>query len=127
MAKPAGNPASNPANEPVTDPAGGPVAAPTSLDSFAWHRRIVARRLDRIVGDVRELADALERLGGDLDLIVQSPTGDVEVFTYDRIAARAVAAIMNALPNLGLDALVTVATEADVARQLEAAIAGTRH
>jgi hypothetical protein len=123
MPDPASNPASNPVNEPVRDPA----TMPTPVNSFAWHRRIVARRLDRIVGDVRELADTLERIGGDLDQIVQSPTGDVEVFTYDRVAARAVAAIMNALPNLGLDALVRVATEADVARQLEAAIAGTRH
>lgn len=120
-------PASNPANEPVTDPASGPVTAPTSLDSFAWHRRIVARRLDRIVGDVRELADALERLGGDLDQIVQSPTGDVEVYTYGRVAGMMTSAIMNALPNLGLDALVRDASEADVARHVEAVTTRTGH
>lgn len=82
---------------------------PTTAEEYAAQQ--MRRRIDSIAADLSALADTVRRQGSDTLLV-----GGRGRNSYGEIAARVQREVMNALPNLGLDALTNAAATADLIR-----------
>lgn len=85
------------------------MTGPTTAEEYAAQR--MRQRMASIAADLEALADTVRREGPETRLV-----GGPGRETYGGIAARVQREVMNALPNLGLDALATIAAQADIAR-----------
>lgn len=84
-----------------------PNLPPTAEQYIAEQLR---RRIRAVASDLRSYADDVERIA---DNVGESTRPDQK---YGTAAQRLLSTVMNALPNLGLDSVVSLATDADIAR-----------
>ncbi|MFY1595530.1 hypothetical protein [Micromonospora sp. WMMD737] len=82
---------------------------PRTAEEYAAQR--MRQRIESIARDLIDLADTVRRQGPET-MLVGGPGRE----SYGDIASRVQREVMNALPNLGLDALTGIAANADIAR-----------
>lgn len=82
---------------------------PTTVEGLA--ARQLRRRVERVAADLERLAEEVRRATSGIDRI-----GNPGRRQYAQVASDVQHAVMNAMPNLGLDALTHDAADADIAR-----------
>lgn len=91
------------------------VPTTTSSDPDGFIARRYAQALDRIVEDLRELAEKVESVG--------RPSAAATSAPYTTAATSVIARLMNALPNLSLATLIETASTMDALVAVDAAAA----